>query len=238
MTREPDHFTPDAVEEQLDQVAQQVQERDSALARSPTLQVVADLQQLYDQQARAEAEARQRVRHRLLRTSAAARYLRQAQSPPTEASSVQRAWGTLGQRGDTPIQLAHRRNGPDMQTGFSQERRLPLHRLVRTGQHWSARASMLVAVMLLVTFVGGLTLGLILAHRANTGTPVGPHPHHTGAIREFPIPHCGSGCSPALITSGPDGNLWFTEDCKNTIGRITPAGRITEFPLPRVNRAQ
>jgi len=39
--------------------------------------------------------------------------------------------------------------------------------------------------------------------------------------------------SPDRITAGPDGNLWFTEpfpfDCR--IGRITPAGVITEFAL-------
>ena len=32
------------------------------------------------------------------------------------------------------------------------------------------------------------------------------------------------------ITSGPDGNLWFTEE--DTIGRITPAGVYTGFPIP------
>ncbi|HEY6286015.1 MAG TPA: hypothetical protein VIX20_10165, partial [Ktedonobacteraceae bacterium] len=38
------------------------------------------------------------------------------------------------------------------------------------------------------------------------------------------------------ITAGPDGNLWFTESENSTgqsgsIGRITPTGTITEFPL-------
>jgi len=32
------------------------------------------------------------------------------------------------------------------------------------------------------------------------------------------------------ITAGPDGNLWFTED--GGVGKITPQGTITEFPLP------
>src|SRR5205085_10281458 len=34
------------------------------------------------------------------------------------------------------------------------------------------------------------------------------------------------------ITSGPDGNLWFTETAGNTIGKITPNGTVTEYPLP------
>jgi streptogramin lyase len=33
------------------------------------------------------------------------------------------------------------------------------------------------------------------------------------------------------ITSGPDGNLWFTTQ-SNTIGRMTTAGVLTEFPVP------
>jgi len=34
---------------------------------------------------------------------------------------------------------------------------------------------------------------------------------------------------PTTITAGPDGNLWFTESLGNRIGRITPAGAVTEF---------
>jgi streptogramin lyase len=37
------------------------------------------------------------------------------------------------------------------------------------------------------------------------------------------------GRSLAGITAGPDGNLWFTESPGNRIGRITPAGVVTEF---------
>jgi hypothetical protein len=36
--------------------------------------------------------------------------------------------------------------------------------------------------------------------------------------------------------TGPDGNLWFVEQAGSKIGRITPAGAITEFPLPAANR--
>ncbi len=49
-------------------------------------------------------------------------------------------------------------------------------------------------------------------------------------ITEFPVPSAFGG---ALgITAGFDGNVWFTEQSANKIGRITTAGVITEFPLP------
>ena len=37
------------------------------------------------------------------------------------------------------------------------------------------------------------------------------------------------GATPTSITSGPDGNLWFTEYWERKIGRITPLGVVTEF---------
>jgi hypothetical protein len=37
---------------------------------------------------------------------------------------------------------------------------------------------------------------------------------------------------PAVITTGPDGALWFTEGIGNKIGRITTAGSFTEYPVP------
>jgi streptogramin lyase len=43
-----------------------------------------------------------------------------------------------------------------------------------------------------------------------------------------------AGVSPSDIAPGPDGNLWFLSynGNGNVIGRITPTGAITEFPLP------
>jgi hypothetical protein len=38
-----------------------------------------------------------------------------------------------------------------------------------------------------------------------------------------------------VITAGPDGNLWFTEEVGNKIGQITPGGVITEFPFRTSN---
>lgn len=54
-----------------------------------------------------------------------------------------------------------------------------------------------------------------------------------GAIHEateFVIPTPDS--HPLGITSGPDGNLWFTEEKTGKIGRITTSGVTTEFAIP------
>jgi streptogramin lyase len=63
-----------------------------------------------------------------------------------------------------------------------------------------------------------------------------------GVIRQFPVP---TGSQPDIpeysapwgIALGADGNMWFTDmgydkEGKNLIGRITPEGTITEFPIP------
>jgi streptogramin lyase len=42
---------------------------------------------------------------------------------------------------------------------------------------------------------------------------------------------------PQDVAAGADGNLWFTEGSANQIGRITPAGAVTTFPLPTANSA-
>jgi streptogramin lyase len=58
----------------------------------------------------------------------------------------------------------------------------------------------------------------------------------TGAFTAYQIPSTSSGsCSTAqlnLITSGPDGALWFTQEAPDAIGRITTSGAVTEYPLP------
>src|SRR5439155_8937775 len=37
---------------------------------------------------------------------------------------------------------------------------------------------------------------------------------------------------PGSLTAGPDGNLWFGYGNQQRIGRISPAGVITEVPIP------
>lgn len=51
-------------------------------------------------------------------------------------------------------------------------------------------------------------------------------------LHEFSIPTANSG--PWGIALGPDGNLWFTENNVgiNQIGKITPGGTVTEYPVP------
>ena len=58
------------------------------------------------------------------------------------------------------------------------------------------------------------------------------------SMKEFVLPlhpdvnPINGNSDPQVITVGPDGNLWFTEEHGNRIGRITPTGTITEFTLP------
>ena len=41
--------------------------------------------------------------------------------------------------------------------------------------------------------------------------------------------------APYGITAGPDGNLWFTNSGNNSIGRITPAGVVSNFTGAGIN---
>lgn len=80
-------------------------------------------------------------------------------------------------------------------------------------------------------FVGGNKIGRITTR---------------GILTEYLIPTPSS--EPDEIINGPDGNLWFTEvgfsvstsghvTNHDQIGRITPQGRITEYPLPTTGYA-
>lgn len=66
-----------------------------------------------------------------------------------------------------------------------------------------------------------LAAALALAPSALAATP---------AVDEFGT-GIETGDAPVGITAGPDGNLWFTNNASDEIGRITPGGAITEFGL-------
>jgi streptogramin lyase len=77
----------------------------------------------------------------------------------------------------------------------------------------SARARISIAMALCAAVLGTGTAA------ATTGGPV---------VSEFDT-GLTSGVSLWGITAGPDGNLWFTEESHNAVGRITPGAVITEF---------
>lgn len=54
----------------------------------------------------------------------------------------------------------------------------------------------------------------------------------TGAVEQFCLPSLSLQYGQGNMTIGPDGNLWFAE--MNKIGRITPTGKLTEFPVQLV----
>ena len=62
------------------------------------------------------------------------------------------------------------------------------------------------------------------------GTPVFAG---TLPITEFPL--SAATAQPLTIVTGPDGNVWFTEQAPNKIGRLTPTGTLAEFPVPTAN---
>jgi virginiamycin B lyase len=43
-------------------------------------------------------------------------------------------------------------------------------------------------------------------------------------------------CLPRDLIASPDGNLWFSENQADQIGRVTPDGQVKEFRLPRGSR--
>ncbi len=106
---------------------------------------------------------------------------------------------------------------------------------------------LLVLAVVVVVAAGGTALALGLSHKnggastpivhnsPGTTSTVGTTPTVTarpaepaGIVTEFALPTPQS--QPYEITSGPDGAIWFAEYKGNHIGRITPAGQVSEFP--------
>src|SRR6202022_5147032 len=83
----------------------------------------------------------------------------------------------------------------------------------------------------------GLAVALILTR--SSARAAGPHnapgsAATTGTFTEFAVPTASS--VPEAIVTGPDGNLWFAEYAGvGAIGRITPAGTVTEFAITTPN---
>lgn len=87
------------------------------------------------------------------------------------------------------------------------------------GRGWLNVTSAIAATLLLALLAGAL----LRWHIVSTGTAV----QRLGVLTEFALPTADS--EPRAIVAGHDGALWFAE--RGKIGRITPRGLITEFPL-------
>src|SRR5258708_28848449 len=103
----------------------------------------------------------------------------------------------------------------------------------------SRHSSLLVLLLAIV----GLLAGCSASSRAGPSysprpTPTTPIRKIVGTFREFLLGPDGPSSPsnyPGHITVGPDGNLWFTEsgdqECCAAIGRMTPTGTVSRFPL-------
>jgi streptogramin lyase len=90
-----------------------------------------------------------------------------------------------------------------------------------------SQALRLVALVIAVVAALALALGTMLS---------AAQAESAGKLAQFRVPTDGS--SPRQITQATDGNFWFTESFLNdqnatphNVGRITPTGEVTEFPV-------
>jgi streptogramin lyase len=90
---------------------------------------------------------------------------------------------------------------------------MPSNLRLRQAAHTRLLLGLVLLALLVGTFSGGTTPA-----RADPGT-----------VTEFYV-----GGIPSDITSGPDGNLWFTDYIRNEIGRMTPQGVVTRFTIPSI----
>ena len=90
------------------------------------------------------------------------------------------------------------------------------------------RSQVLRLITLGIAIVAALAVALGATLSAAQAAPL-------GALKQFRVPTSDS--EPLSITNGSDGNRWFVEGNLDSvlespaIGRITPAGEITEFPV-------
>jgi len=58
----------------------------------------------------------------------------------------------------------------------------------------------------------------------------------SGKVTEYVLPHREAGLQGMVETA--DGSVWFVESFGNAVGRLSPRGEITEYPLPGERRAE
>ncbi len=75
-----------------------------------------------------------------------------------------------------------------------------------------------------------VTMSGVLAS-AGTASSSPASPAKPGRIQEFAVPTPDADL--IGIAAGGDGNIWFAEDFVGKVGRVTPDGVVTEFPIPK-----
>jgi hypothetical protein len=106
----------------------------------------------------------------------------------------------------------------------------PVHERGIQSHRWRLFTQLTVVVLL----VAGLTWRVVLQLQppppppADCGQPADAA--RSGAVAQFCFPKLTPQFGQGSMTAGPDGSVWFTEGQK--IARITPAGALTEFPVP------
>jgi len=106
----------------------------------------------------------------------------------------------------------------------------PVHERGIQSHRWRLFTQLTVVVLL----VAGLTWRVVLQLQppppplADCGQPADAA--RSGAVAQFCFPKLTPQFGQGSMTAGPDGSIWFTEGQK--IARITPAGALTEFPVP------
>jgi virginiamycin B lyase len=116
--------------------------------------------------------------------------------------------------------------GPDGSVWFEETSRSSLARITPTGQ---------VTEIPLPFGIGRFQFGPDGNIWAGTNTGVAEISPQGVVLRNYAIPSATSAppFSGVRPTIGPDGNIWYTEPYEHDlIGRITPDGQITEFPIP------
>lgn len=91
-----------------------------------------------------------------------------------------------------------------------------------------------VAACAAIAVVAGLTVGTgptsYAADLELESSTSRPEPRRAPGLTVHPVPTSDAGLGE--IVTAPNGDMWFVEEKANKVGRITPAGVITEFALP------
>ncbi len=91
----------------------------------------------------------------------------------------------------------------------------------------------MVAVRVMARRIG--TVALVGAAAAAAMLPAMNGAGAAVTVVRHTLPVVDQGVQPTNIAMGSDNNLWFTYSFRQAVGRITPSGVVTDFPIPTAN---